>query len=230
LSLSTFPGSDERAESPLGICVADVEVAARQIEGPVIRKPTMRSQTLSKITGAQVWPKFENHQFTASFKERGALNRLLALDDEQRARGVIAMSAGNHAQGVACHAQGLGIRATIVMPRSTPNTKVDQTRVFGPEVILHGRVFDESAVLARQRAEECGLTMIHPYDDPAVMAEQGTLALELLADAPAPDVIVVPIGRGGLISGVATVMAARSAATEIIGLQTEYFNLLGTEP
>ncbi|TVS09048.1 MAG: threonine ammonia-lyase [Gammaproteobacteria bacterium] len=207
----------------LAIALTDVEAAAGLIEGQVIHTPTLRSRTLSQITGAEVWLKFESHQFTASFKERGALNRLLALNTTQRERGVIAMSAGNHAQAVAYHAQRLGIPATIVMPRSTPNAKVDQTRVFDPEVILHGLVFDESAVLAKELAEERGLTMIHPYDDPAVMAGQGTLALELLADAPRPEAILVPIGGGGLISGVATVMAALAPETEVIGVQAERF-------
>ncbi len=211
------------AEQTLAITLTDVEAAARLIEGQVIHTPTLRSRTLSQITGAEVWLKFESHQFTASFKERGALNRLLALDATQRERGVIAMSAGNHAQAVAYHAQRLGIPATIVMPRSTPNAKVDQTRVFEPEVILHGLVFDESAVLAKELAQERGLTMIHPYDDPAVMAGQGTLALEVLADAPRPEVILVPIGGGGLISGVATVMAALAPETEVIGVQAERF-------
>lgn len=220
---SDFRDPGDPSTPELAISLADVEAAARRIEGQIIRTPTLRSQTLSKITGAEVWLKFENHQFTASFKERGALNRLLMLDGQKRAAGVIAMSAGNHAQGVAYHAQRLGIPATIVMPRSTPNAKVDQTRVFGPEVILHGLVFDESAVMARGLSSSRGLTMIHPYDDPAVMAGQGTLALELLADAPVPDVILVPIGGGGLISGVATVMAAEAAATEVIGVQTERF-------
>ncbi len=211
------------AEQTLAITLTDVEAAARLIDGQVIHTPTLRSRTLSQITGAEVWLKFESHQFTASFKERGALNRLLALDATQRERGVIAMSAGNHAQAVAYHAQRLGIPATIVMPRSTPNAKVDQTRVFEPEVILHGLVFDESAVLAKELAQERGLTMIHPYDDPAVMAGQGTLALEVLADAPRPEVILVPIGGGGLISGVATVMAALAPETEVIGVQAERF-------
>lgn len=222
-SASSTPAASDCVESSLAISLADVEAAARSIEGQVIHTPTMRSRTLSKITGAEVWLKFENHQFTASFKERGALNRLLALDDDQRKAGVIAMSAGNHAQGVAYHAQRLGIPATIVMPRSTPNAKVDQTRVFGPEVILHGIVLDESAVLARELAQARSLTMIHPYDDPAVMAGQGTLALELLADAPVPDIVLVPIGGGGLIAGVATVMAARAAATQVIGVQAQRF-------
>lgn len=208
---------------PLAISLTDVESAARLIEGQVVRTPTLRSRTLSHITGAEVWLKFENHQFTASFKERGALTRLLALGTEQRERGVIAMSAGNHAQAVAYHAQRLGIPATIVMPRSTPNAKVDQTRVFGPEVILQGLVFDESAELAQRIAGERGLTLIHPYDDPAVMAGQGTLALEVLADAPRPEVMVVPIGGGGLISGVATVMAALAPETEVVGVQAQSF-------
>ncbi|MCC5886539.1 MAG: threonine ammonia-lyase [Gammaproteobacteria bacterium] len=203
--------------------LADVESAARLIEGQIVRTPTLRSRTLSQITGADVWLKFENHQFTASFKERGALTRLLALSASQRQRGVVTMSAGNHGQAVAYHAKRLGIPATIVMPRSTPNAKVDQTRVFGPEVILQGLVFDESKQLAMDLAKERGLTMIHPYDDPAVMAGQGTLALELLADAPKPEAILVPIGGGGLISGVATVMTALAPETEVIGVQAERY-------
>lgn len=210
-------------DSQLAISLADVESAARLIEGQIVHTPTLRSRTLSKISGADVWIKFENHQFTASFKERGALTRLLALSASQRERGVVAMSAGNHAQAVAYHAQRLGIPATIVMPRSTPNAKVDQTRVFGPEVILKGLVFDESKQLAMDLAQERSLTMIHPYDDPVVMAGQGTLALELLADAPKPEVVLVPIGGGGLISGVATVMTALAPETEVIGVQAERY-------
>lgn len=207
----------------LAISLADVETAARLIEGQIVHTPTLRSRTLSQITGADVWLKFENHQFTASFKERGALNRLLALSASQRGKGVVTMSAGNHAQAVAYHAKRLGIPATIVMPRSTPNAKVDQTRVFGPEVILQGLVFDESKQLAMDLAQERDLTLIHPYDDPAVMAGQGTLALELLADAPRPEAILVPIGGGGLISGVATVMTALAPETEVIGVQAERY-------
>jgi len=210
-------------DSELAISLADVETAARLIEGQIVHTPILRSRTLSQITGADVWLKFENHQFTASFKERGALNRLLALSASQREKGVVTMSAGNHAQAVAYHAKRLGIPATIVMPRSTPNAKVDQTRVFGPEVILQGLVFDESKQLAMDLAQERDLTMIHPYDDPAVMAGQGTLALELLADAPRPEAILVPIGGGGLISGVATVMTALAPETEVIGVQAERY-------
>ena len=210
-------------EGAFAIEMADVERAAQAIQGQVIHTRTGHSRTLSALTGAEVWLKFENHQFTASFKERGALARLLTLDDEQRRRGVIAMSAGNHAQAVAYHAQRLGIPATIVMPRSTPNAKVDQTRVFGPEVILQGLMFDESAAAAYELAAERNLTMLHPFDDPVVMAGQGSLALEILADAPRPDAILVPIGGGGLISGVATVMAAVAPETEVIGVQTEQY-------
>ncbi len=210
-------------EGAFAIEMADVERAAQAIQGQVIHTRTGHSRTLSALTGAEVWLKFENHQFTASFKERGALARLLTLDEDQRRRGVIAMSAGNHAQAVAYHAQRLGIPATIVMPRSTPNAKVDQTRVFGPEVILQGLMFDESAAAAYELAAERNLTMLHPFDDPVVMAGQGSLALEILADAPRPDAILVPIGGGGLISGVATVMAAVAPETEVIGVQTEQY-------
>lgn len=207
----------------LAISLRDVESAARLIEGQVQRTPTRYSQTLSAITGADVWLKFENLQFTASFKERGALTRLLSLDAEQRERGVICMSAGNHAQAVAYHARRLGIPATIVMPRPTPNAKVEQTRVHRPEVILHGAMFEESRQLAEELAAERDLTMIHPYDDAAVIAGQGTLALELLEDAPQPDVVLVPVGGGGLISGIATVMAAQAPEVEVIGVEAERF-------
>ncbi|MEE4382165.1 MAG: threonine ammonia-lyase [Pseudomonadales bacterium] len=207
----------------LAIDLADVRAAATVIEGQVARTPVRRSRTLSELTGAEVWLKFENLQFTASFKERGALNRLAALSKAERARGVIAMSAGNHAQGVAHHARRLGIPATIVMPRFTPNAKVEQTRVFGPEVLLHGNGFDEAAAFTARLAEERGLTLVHPYDDPRVMAGQGTLALELLEDAPTPDVVLVPIGGGGLISGIATVTAALAPETEVIGVEAERF-------
>lgn len=207
----------------LAISFSDVESAARLIEGQIERTPTRHSKTLSAITGAEVWLKFENRQFTASFKERGALTRLLALDEAQRSRGVICMSAGNHAQAVAYHARRLGIPATIVMPRSTPNAKVEQTRVHRPEVILHGAVFDETREFTRELAAERDLTLIHPYDDPAVMAGQGTLALELLEDAPTPDAVLVPIGGGGLISGIATVMQAKAPEVEVIGVESERF-------
>ncbi|MEE4361531.1 MAG: threonine ammonia-lyase [Pseudomonadales bacterium] len=207
----------------LAITLDDVRAAARTLDGQIVRTPTRHSRTLSEITGAEVWLKFENLQFTASFKERGALNRLSAMDAAARARGVITMSAGNHAQAVAYHARRLEVPATIVMPRTTPNVKVEQTRVFGPEVILHGALFDETAVFTLALAEERGLTLLHPYDDPLVMAGQGTLALELLEDAPPPDVVLVPIGGGGLIAGIATVTAALAPEAEVIGVEASRF-------
>ena len=205
------------------ISLADVESAARLIEGQIVHTPVVHSETLSRLTGAEIWLKLENQQFTASFKERGALTRLLALSAEERSRGVICMSAGNHAQAVAHHARRLGVPATIVMPRTTPNAKVEATRVFGPEIILEGAVFDESKRFTEQLAVERGLTLVHPYDDAAVMAGQGTLALELLADAPEPDVLIVPIGGGGLASGIATVFAARAPTVELLGVEAERF-------
>ena len=207
----------------LAIGLSDIESAARLIEGQVERTDVRHSRTLSRLTGAEIWLKFENQQFTASFKERGALTRLLALDAEQRSRGVICMSAGNHAQAIAYHARRLGMPATIVMPRFTPNAKVEQTRVFEPEVILHGALFDEAIRFTEDLAVERGLTLIHPYDDPAVMAGQGTLAPEILEDMPRPDVIVVPIGGGGLISGIATAVHALAPGVEIIGVESERF-------
>lgn len=211
------------SQTQLAVSLSDVQSAARLIEGQIVRTAVRRSRTLSEITGAEIWLKFENHQFTASFKERGALTRLLALDAGQRRQGVICMSAGNHAQAIAHHAKRLGIPATIVMPRSTPNAKVEQTRVFGPEVILHGAVFDEAIRFTEELAAERQLTLVHPYDDPAVIAGQGTLALELLEDAPQPDVIVVPIGGGGLISGIAVATHALAPEVEIIGVESKRF-------
>ena len=209
--------------SDLAVSLADVQSAARLIEGQIVRTAVQHSRTLSALTGAEIWLKFENHQFTASFKERGALTRLLALDDAAQRRGVICMSAGNHAQAIAHHAKRLGIPATIVMPRSTPNAKVEQTRVFGPELILHGAVFDEAIRFTEDLAAERNLTLVHPYDDAAVIAGQGTLALELLEDAPHPDVIIVPIGGGGLISGIAVATRAIAPEVEIIGVESERF-------
>ena len=183
----------------------------------------MHSRTLSQITGAEIYLKFENLQFTASFKERGALNKLSRLTPEQHANGVIAVSAGNHAQGVAYHAQRLGIPAVIVMPRFTPTVKVERTRGFGAEIILTGDTFDdarkEAAILAAQR----GLTMVHPYDDADVIAGQGTIALEMLEQQPQLDCLCVAIGGGGLISGVATAVRALKPGVSIFGVQTDQF-------
>jgi threonine dehydratase len=201
----------------------DVRAAARVIEGQVLVTPCLKSRTLSAIVGAEVWLKFENHQFTASFKERGALVKLASLDAMQRAAGVIAVSAGNHAQGVAFHASRLGIPAVIVMPRHTPHVKVEHTRVHGAEVILVGDDFDEAKAHALRIADERRLTLVHPYDDPLVIAGQGTIALEMLAAAPELDTLVVPIGGGGMISGIATAAKALRPGIEIIGAEAERF-------
>jgi threonine dehydratase len=202
---------------------ADIQDAARRIQPALVRTPIRHSRTLSDIAGCDVWLKFENRQFTASFKERGALNRILALSDAQKKRGVAAMSAGNHAQGVAYHAGRLGIPATIVMPVTTPFNKVKHTRDFGAVVIQHGRDLIEADAEARRIAAEQGLTFIHPYDDPLVIAGQGTCALEMLEDAPQLDALVVPVGGGGLISGCAIAAKAINPAIEIIGAQSALY-------
>ena len=207
----------------LPISLADVEAAARAIEGQVIKTPCLRSQTLSDLTGADVWVKFENLQFTAAYKERGALNKLLSLTPEERKRGVIAASAGNHAQGLAYGAKRLGIPATIVMPKFTPVVKVQQTEGHGAHVVLHGEKFEDAAAHAHELEAKRGFVFVHPFDDPLVMAGQGTVGLEMLDAVPDLDTLVVPIGGGGLISGVATVAKARNPAIDVIGVQAELF-------
>jgi threonine dehydratase len=205
------------------VTLSDVQAAARRLAGHVENTPCLHSRTLSAITGAQVYLKFENLQFTASFKERGALNRLLALSDDERRRGVIAVSAGNHAQGVAYHAQRMGVPAVIVMPRFTPTVKVERTRGFGAEVILSGDSFDDTKDEAARVAAERGLIMVHPYDDAAVIAGQGTIALEMLEAHPDLDCLCVAVGGGGLISGSAIAARALKPGIEIIGAQAEHF-------
>ncbi len=201
----------------------DIQAAEQRLQGHLLRTPCVASQTLSDITGAQVFLKFENLQFTASFKERGACNKLAQLTPEQSARGVIAMSAGNHAQGVAYHAQRLGLHAVIVMPRFTPGVKVERTRGFGAEVILHGDTLEESRSHAFALAEQRQLTFVHPYDDDAIIAGQGTVALEMLEDVPDLDTLIIAIGGGGLISGMATVAKALKPTMEVVGVQTVRF-------
>jgi len=203
--------------------IQDIQDAAARLRGQVLDTPCVESRTLSQVTGAQVFLKFENLQFTASFKERGACNKLSQLTPEERARGVVAMSAGNHAQGVAYHAQRLGLRAVIVMPRFTPGVKVERTRGFGAEVVLHGDTLEEAHRHAHLLAGQQGLTFVHPYDDEAVAAGQGTLALEMLAEQPDLDVLVVSVGGGGLLAGMATAARALKPSLEIVGVQTARF-------
>ncbi|HEX4986359.1 MAG TPA: threonine ammonia-lyase [Burkholderiales bacterium] len=205
------------------VTLQSVREAAAAIAGAVAETAFAPSRTLSEVTGAQVWLKFENHQFTASFKERGALNKLLSLDAAQRAAGVIAVSAGNHAQGVAYHAKRLGIPAVIVMPRFTPHVKVEQTRAFGAEVILHGANFDEAKAHAMQVTAARKLTLVHPYDDEKVVAGQGTIALEMLQKQPDLEMLVVPVGGGGMLAGMAVAARALHPAVHLVGVQTRRF-------
>lgn len=203
--------------------LAEIQQARQRIAGQVAFTPCARSATLSAMTGADLYLKFENLQFTASFKERGALNCLLQLSKAEAARGVIAMSAGNHAQALAYHGQRLGIPTCIVMPRYTPNAKVAQTRVFNAEVILHGSQFDETLAFTMSLAAERQLVLVHPYDDPRVMAGQGTVALEMLEQIPGLEVVLVSVGGGGLISGMATAIKSLAPSVEVIGVQMKRF-------
>jgi threonine dehydratase len=224
-----FVGLCHKASPPLPVHnrsmleLHDIEAAAGRLAGHVLDTPFVESRTISQLTGCQVFLKFENLQYTASFKERGACNKLAQLSADERARGVIAMSAGNHAQGVAYHAHRLGIRAVIVMPRFTPGVKVERTRGFGAEVVLHGDTLDESRSHARELAEREGLVFVHPYDDEAIVAGQGTLALEMLREQPDLDTLVIAIGGGGLIAGMATAAKAIRPDIRIVGVQTERF-------
>jgi threonine dehydratase len=210
------------------ISFEDIEAAALRLAGHVLATPCVESKTLGQIIGAQVFLKFENLQFTASFKERGALNKLATLvansqSTGQPIKGVIAASAGNHAQGVAHHAQRLGLRAVIVMPLNTPMVKVERTRGFGAEVVLHGDGFDEAHTRALQLATSEGLTFVHPFDDADVIAGQGTTAIEMLREQPSIDTLVVAVGGGGLISGMATAVRAIKPSVHIVGVQTVRF-------
>lgn len=202
---------------------SNITDARQRLAGHLANTPCTLSSTLSKLTGAQVYLKFENLQFTSSFKERGALNCLLQLPDHERRRGVIAMSAGNHAQALACHGARLGIPVTLVMPRSTPNTKVEQTRVFGAQVILHGSQFDETREHTEKLAAERNLTLVHPFDDERIIAGQGTVGLEIIEAVADASAVLIPVGGGGLISGAALAIKSVSPGTEIIGVQMERF-------
>lgn len=218
----------------MSLTLKDIEAAAEHLRGNVMLTPCSHSRTLSEICGAKVFLKFENLQFTASFKERGALNKLLSLKPEQKRRGVIAMSAGNHAQGVAYHAKRLGIPAVIVMPQYTPDVKVQHTRDHGAEVILSGENFDEATAFAQKLRRQRKLTLVHPYDDELVMAGQGTIALEMLAQQPDLDTLIVPIGGGGLIAGMAVAAKALRPDIKVVGVQSDRFpamaQLLNQQP
>ncbi len=201
----------------------DIQDAAKLIEGSVVRTPCTHSRTLSEITGAQVFLKFENHQFTGSFKDRGALAKLLSLDPIQQKQGVVAMSAGNHAQAVAYHSQRLGIRATIDMPSFTPNVKLQQTRNFGADVILHGTDLEEAGVFTQAFAQKKGLHLLHPYDDEKVIAGQGTISLDILDTYPDLDILLLPVGGGGLIAGCAIAAKAIRPDIHVIGVEAARF-------
>ena len=208
------------------VSLGEIRAAAARIAGAVERTPCLKSRTLSALTGCELWLKFENLQFTASFKERGALNKLLTLPEAVRRRGVIAMSAGNHAQGVAYHAARLGVRAVIVMPRGTPNNKVKSTQVHGAEVVLEGETLADAAAHAQALCAREGLTFIHPYDDPAVIAGQGTVGLEMLEAVADLEVLVVPIGGGGLISGIATAAKALRPEVHVLGVESKTWSAM----
>ena len=208
---------------PDPVLADEIRKAARRLRGEVSETPCLPSRTLSAICGCEVFLKFENLQFTASFKERGALNKMAQLTVEERTKGVLAVSAGNHAQAVAYHAERMGIVATIVMPRFASSVKVENTRGFGAEVVLEGDTFDDARAIGLKLAAERGLTVVHPYDDVAVIAGQGTIGLEMLEQQPAIDTLVIAIGGGGLIAGIATAAKSLKPAIRIVGVQTERF-------
>ncbi len=203
--------------------IDDIRAAAHRIDGAIEKTPTSHSGVLSKMIGADLWLKFENLQYTAAYKERGALNKLLQLTDDERARGVIAASAGNHAQAVAYHGKRLGIPVTIVMPSPTPTMKVTQTEGHQARVVLHGETFDDAYDYARELEAAEALIFVHPFDDPAIIAGTGTIALEMLAEVPDLDILVVPIGGGGLISGIAIAAKTLNPGIEIIGVEAELY-------
>ncbi len=221
--VTTAPHPSPAPSQTAPLTHADVVAARARLAGQVLRTPTTYSRTLSEMVGAAVYLKFENHQFTASFKERGALNALLMMAPGQSARGVIAASAGNHAQGLAFHGARLGVPVTIVMPQTTPTVKVFQTQSHGADVVLFGETYDDAYAHARELEMARGLTFVHPFDDPDIAAGQGTIALEMLEDQPAIDTLIVPIGGGGLLSGMG--VAARGVKPDIrlIGVEAELY-------
>ena len=205
------------------VTLADVRAAHARIAGAVVRTPTLHSITLSQITGAEVWLKFENLQFTAAYKERGALNTLLTMGEAARAKGVVAASAGNHAQGLAYHARRLGVPATIVMPVTAPVTKVVQTEGHGARVVLHGERFDDALARARELEAAEGLTFVHAFDQPSIIAGQGTVAIEMLEDAPEIDTLVVPVGGGGLLAGMGVAARGIKPDIDLVGVESELY-------
>jgi threonine dehydratase len=230
--MSTAPLPLAASNLPL-LTAADVRAAAVRINGAVVRTPTLYSKTLSAITGAEIYLKFENHQFTAAYKERGALNAMLQLTEQQRQRGVITASAGNHSQGLSYHGTRLGIPVTIVMPRTTPVVKVMQTEAVGGIVVLEGESFDEASAHARKLEIELDLTFVHPFDDPHIAAGQGTVALEMIEDVPDLEVLAIPVGGGGLSTGMGTIARDMKPDIQLIGVEAELypsmFNLLKGE-
>ncbi|HMT42412.1 threonine ammonia-lyase [Sphingorhabdus sp.] len=205
------------------LTLADVRAAHERIRDAIVATPTLHSKTLSNLTGANIYLKFENLQFTAAYKERGALNALLLMPEEARNRGVIAASAGNHAQGLSYHGTRLGAPVTIVMPKTTPTVKIMQTEAVGGKVVLEGEKFDDAYKHARLLEKELGLTFVHPFDDPKVAAGQGTVALEMLEEIPTIDTLVVPIGGGGLLSGMGTAARGINPDIELVGVQAELY-------
>lgn len=222
-SAASQQSSARRIDATSAPTAADIRAAAARINGRVMRTPLVRAEKLSAITGADLWLKLESLQYTGAFKERGALNKLLTLSDADKKRGVIAASAGNHAQGLARHAKALGVPATIVMPSTTPDVKVRQTRALDAEVVLAGHTFEEARERADAICAEQGLVFVHPFDDPEIIAGQGTIALEMVEDGPRFDAMIVPIGGGGLISGMALAAKDASPRTQVIGVQSALF-------
>jgi threonine dehydratase len=217
------PVNQSAHDAAASFSLADVRAAAQRINGAVVRTDCDYSRTLSQITGAEIWLKFENLQFTSSYKERGALNAMLHLTEAQRSNGVIAASAGNHAQGLSYHGTRLGIAVTIVMPKTTPSVKIMQTEAVGGKVVLHGETFDDAYAHARELEGELGLTFIHPFDELLVAAGQGTVALEMLEDVPELDMLVIPVGGGGLASGMGTAARGIKPGIGLIGVEAELF-------
>ncbi len=227
--VTATPAKTAETAALLPVTLADIEAAAQAIAGKIENTPLRYSRTLSEITGAQVWIKFENLQFTASFKERGALNKLLSLTNSEKAAGVVAMSAGNHAQGVAFHAARLGIPSTIVMPKGTPFVKVEHTRNFGATVIIHGDTLADADAHARGLEKSQGLTFVHPFDDKHVIAGQGTIGLEVMDELADFDAVVIPVGGGGLSAGIAAAIKSRRPAVAIYGVEPAMYPSLSAE-